>query len=58
MSWNGLGPEGGAVIADAVGVNQTLEELDISGNRLDVTTAAILARSISKNEDLKVLRVG
>ena len=57
LSWNGLGPGGGQMIAEAIAVNPSLEELDISGNRLDFKTAVMIAKGLKQNEDLKVLKV-
>ena len=57
MSWNGFGPEGGAALADAIATNEALIELDISGNRLDIQSALLIAKAISTNEQLQILRV-
>ena len=57
LSWNGLGPEGGAAIADAIKGNSSLLELDISGNRLDATSATLIAKALQVNDELRVLKV-
>ena len=57
LAWNGLGADGGAAIGDAIGVNETLQEIDISGNRIDAHAAMSIAKGLRKNEDLLILRV-
>ena len=57
MSWNGFGPEGGAVIADALATNNSLLEIDISGNRLNAEAAVKIAKAIFSNDNLRILRV-
>lgn len=57
MSWNGFGPEGGAVIADALATNNSLLEIDISGNRLNADAAVKIAKAIFSNDNLRILRV-
>ena len=57
MSWNGFGPEGGAALADAIATNESLVELDISGNRLDIQSAFLIAKVINDNEQLQILKV-
>ena len=57
LAWNGFGPEGGAAIADAIGANDALRELDISGNRLDGHCGFLVAKGMRKNEELQVLKV-
>jgi len=57
LSWNGFGPEGGAVIADALATNNSLLEIDISGNRLNAEAAVKIAKAIFSNDNLRILRV-
>lgn len=57
IAWNGLGPEGGAAMADALETNSSLIELDISGNRLNADAAIKIAKSLETNETLEILRV-
>lgn len=57
LSWNGFGPEGGAAIADALATNNSVMEIDISGNRLNADAAVKIAKSIFSNDNLRILRV-
>ena len=57
VSRNGLGDAGCEAAATALIHNRTLLELDLSGNRIMNTGFLILARSLSQNESLQVLRV-
>ena len=57
LAWNGFGPEGGTAIADAIGANDALRDLDISGNRLDGHSGFLIAKGLRKNEDLMYLKV-
>ena len=42
LSWNGFGHIGGIAIGDALMTNETLEYLDISGNRLGLNNDSII----------------
>lgn len=57
LAWNGFGQEGGSAIADAIGANDSLKDLDISGNRLEGYSAFLIAKGLRKNEDLATLKV-
>lgn len=57
LSWNGLGQEGGAAVADALMVNQALTELDLTGNRLSLDTAKRMAKVLAGNDTIKILKV-
>lgn len=57
IGWNGFGPEGGAAVADAMISNNSLLELDVSGNRLTAESAIKMSRMISSNDNIRVLRV-
>lgn len=57
LAWNGLGQEGGAAVADALMTNQALLELDLSGNRLGLDTAKKMAKVLTVNDSIRVLRV-
>lgn len=57
LAWNGFGPEGGAAIADALVTNSALQEIDVSGNRLNADVAVRLAKAITINDSIKVLKV-
>ena len=57
LSWNGLDSVGGLAVADALMVNQSLLELDISGNRLTQEVANKMAKVLTTNDTIKVLRV-
>ena len=58
LSHNGLGDEGATAFADALKVNATLTELDLSGNRFSSPTAVVFATKVLPTcESLKILRV-
>lgn len=57
LSWNGLGEKGGIAIADALLLNSTLTELNISANRLNNAVAQKLAKVIAGSEALQILEV-
>lgn len=57
LSWNGFCEDGGLALADALVFNTNLKELDISSNRLNMTVATRLAKALSTNEVLEVLKV-
>jgi Ran GTPase-activating protein (RanGAP) involved in mRNA processing and transport len=57
IGWNGIGPEGGAAVADALMANQALLEIDISGNRLSLDTAKKMAAVLTTNDSIKVVKV-
>ena len=57
LSWNGLDLRGGLAIADAMTSNQSLLELDISGNRLTQEIANKFAKVLTTNDTIRVLRV-
>lgn len=52
-----MGEKGGIALADALLVNSTLTELDLSTNRLNNNVTAKFAKVISTSECLKVLQV-
>ena len=58
LSWNGFCEDGGLALADALVFNTNLKELDISSNRLTLAVATRLAKALSTNEVLEVLKVG
>ena len=58
LSWNGLGEKGGIALADALLVNCTLTDLNISANRLTNNVAVKFAKVITANEALQSLQVG
>lgn len=57
LSWNGLATQGGLAIADAMMANQSLLELDISGNRLTYEVAIKMAKVLATNDSLRILKV-
>ena len=57
ISWNGFGPEGGAAIGEALSSNNSLLEIDVSGNRLNSDSAVKMARTVSSNDNLRTIRV-
>ena len=57
ISWNGFGPEGGSAIGEALASNNSLLEIDISGNRLSSDSATKMARTISANDALRSIKV-
>jgi hypothetical protein len=58
MSYNGLGNPGALGFADALKVNSTLLDLDISNNRITAEGAAFIGKALEVNDTLKVLRIG
>lgn len=57
ISWNGLGEKGGIAVADALTVNSTLQELNISANRLNLNVVNKFAKLLTVTESLQVLQV-
>lgn len=57
LSWNGLGEKGGVALADSLLVNTTIQQLDLSANRLNFNVATKFAKVISANESLTDLQV-
>ena len=57
VAWNGFGREGGVALASGLAANETLRELDSTGNRLDDRVAVTMATSLETNETLRVLKV-
>lgn len=57
LSWNGFGEKGGIAIAEALLVNSTLAELNLSANRLNDSVATKFAKVIAVNEVLEILKV-
>ena len=55
---NGLAEDGAIAIGHALLHNQSLEELDISNNRINDNGAEALAKGLKGNETLKLLKVG
>ena len=58
LAWNGFGEEGGRAIADALAQQESLTELDISGNRISGDAAFLIAKALKTNEELRTLKVG
>lgn len=54
---NGFGPEGGGSLADCIKSNGTLQELNVSGNRLNTPNAFAIAQALAVNTTLQVLKV-
>lgn len=54
---NGFGEEGGIAIFEALRNQDSLEELDISANRLTDNVARVLSTIIPYNRHLKTLKV-
>ena len=57
MSWNGFGPEGGSAMGEALTNNNSLFEVDISGNRLNAESALKIGRVIASNDNIKTIKV-
>ena len=57
MSFNGLGTEGALGLAAALKKNRTLQELDISHNRIMDMDAVAIGHGLGVNDALRVLRV-
>lgn len=54
---NGFAKEGSKALGVALKVNQCLEELDISQNRISPDGALEIARALQTNSDLKIVKV-
>jgi Ran GTPase-activating protein (RanGAP) involved in mRNA processing and transport len=54
---NGFGPTAGQFLGDCIKQNSTLEELNVSTNRLNTTNAFAIAQALSTNDTLHVLKV-
>ena len=50
-----LGPEGTEVIGYAIRENDNLQALNMSANRLDTKACIVLAESLRRNEQLRIL---
>jgi len=57
LEMNGFGPNVGQALADSIKQNTTLEELNISGNRLNTVAAFTIAQALAVNETLQVFKV-
>ena len=57
MSANGIGPAGGAAVADALRLNSTVIDLNLRWNQLGDDGAASLAGALRVNETLASLRL-
>ena len=55
---NGLAEDGGIAMGHALIHNQSLEELDISNNRINDNGIEAIAKGLKLNETLKILKVG
>ena len=58
LSWNGFADDGGTALADAITQQESITELNISGNRLNGTAAFALAKALRTNEEIRTLKVG
>lgn len=54
---NGFGPDGGLILGECIKQNSSLEEFDISANRLNTPTAFAIAQALLANDSLQVLKV-
>ena len=45
------------MIADIININDQLQELDVSGNRLDLLSAYQIGKALKTNETLRTLKV-
>lgn len=57
VSWNGFYLEGCKAISKALEINKTLQELDLSANRIDKECLDKLLTGLKKNKTLVVLKV-
>ena len=48
LSWNGFGLEGAIALGEALKVNNVLEEIDVSSNRINTEGAVCLAKGRKK----------
>jgi hypothetical protein len=58
LAWNGFGYEGAVGLKDLLIHNKTLEEIDVTSNRINWQGALIIAGGIRKNDTLQILKVG
>ena len=54
---NGLSDDGARLVGRALVENDTLQELNISGNRIGIDGAWYIANALEKNNTLHTLRV-
>ena len=57
VAWNGFGNDGVKALGGVLAENTSLQELDISCNRINMDGLGHLLKGLSSNEGLKVLRV-
>ena len=57
VSWNGFAKEGCAAMAQALVHNSTLQELNLTCNRIQQDAMAFLMKGLQKNDGLITLRV-
>ena len=57
VSWNGLGKEGCIALAKSLPKNDTLVDLDITCNRIDVVGLPFLLHGLVRNSGLERLNV-
>ena len=57
MSWNGLGKEGCIALAKSLPQNDTLVDLDLTCNRIDIIGLPFLLHGLVRNTGLERLNV-
>jgi len=57
LSYNGLSDDGAAALGRCLRLNNVLQHLDVTNNRISATGAKPLAVGLKKNEQLDTLRV-
>lgn len=57
LAWNGLAYEGSVALSEMLNGNLYLLELDVTSNRINWEGARLVARGLSKNIYLQILRV-
>jgi hypothetical protein len=57
LSWNGLGKEGCIALARSLPKNTSLQNLDLTNNRIDVVALPFLLHGLVRNTSIQSLNV-
>ena len=57
VSWNGFAHDGSQAIGQALAKNKTLQELNISSNRIHAEAMSLIMKGMKNNTALACLRV-
>lgn len=57
LSWNGLGKEGCIELAQSLKKNTNLADLNVSSNRIDMTSLRFLLHGLVQNKGIRYFQV-